>query len=132
MWKSRDLALVILFSVSNVIYIYLVGQLGWMLSGLPGSNMLFIFGSTIILSVSLLMYEGRRWRFFLQNVIFVILSLPTYLLGTPFDIIPRIPTIINAIHVDILFMSFYGFFKNRNQLKLWSVIAVVELSLIHI
>jgi len=125
-WNSRDLTLVPLFAVTNVIYIYLVGQMGWLLSGVPGSNMLFIFGSTIILSVSLLMYEGRRWRFMVQNIIFVLLILPTHLVGTPWAIIPRIPSIVNAIHVDILFMSLYGFFKKRDQLKLWSVIAVVE------
>lgn len=131
MWKSRDLTLVPLFAVANVIYIYLVGQLGWLFSGLPGSNMLFIFGSAFILSVSLLMYEGRRWRFLVQNIIFIILILPTHLIGTPFDIIPRIPAIINAIHADILFMSFYSFFKKRDQLKLWSLVAVIEFFLVN-
>jgi hypothetical protein len=131
MWNSRDLALVVLFAVSNVIYIYLVGQLGWLFSGIPGSNMIFIIGSAIILAVALLMYEGRRWRFLLQNILFVILILPTYLVGTPFDIVPRIPSIINAIHADILYMSLYEFFKKRKQLKLWSVIAIVEFFLVN-
>ena len=131
MWKSRDLALVILFAVANVVYIYLAGQLGWLFSGLPGSNMAFVIGSAIILTVALLMYEGRRWRFLLQNIIFAILILPTYLVGTPFDIIPRIPLIITAIFTDILFMSLYGFFKKRDRLKLWSVIAVVEYFLVN-
>ena len=131
MWKARDLALVILFAVANVIYIYLVGQLGWLFSGVPGSNMALIFGSVIIYSVALLMFEGRKWRFFLMQFIFVILILPTYLVGTPFDILPRIPTVINAIHADILYNSIYGFFKKRNQLKLWTTICVVEFFLVN-
>ena len=131
MWKSRDLALVILFSVVNVASVYLVGQMAWLFTGIPGSNMIFIIIGAIINSVALLMYEGRRWRFLLQQIIFVILILPTYLVGTPFDIIPRIPTIVNAIHADILFMSLYGIFKNRGQLRLWVIICIVEFFLVN-
>ena len=131
MWNSRDLALVILFPVVNVIYTYLIGQLAWLLAGVPGSNMALIIGGVIINSVALLMFEGRRWRFLFMQVIFVILILPTYLVGTPFDILPRIPTIINAIHADILYCSIYGFFKKRNQLKLWSIICMIEFFLVN-
>lgn len=131
MWKSRDLALVILFAVVSVVYIYLVGQMAWVFSGLPGSNMVFIIGGAIVNSVALLMFEGKRWRFLLMQLIFVILILPTYLVGTPFNILPRIPTVINAIHADILYMSIYGFFKKRNQLKLWTVITAVEFFLVN-
>lgn len=69
MWNSRDLALVVLFPIVNVIYTYLVGQLGWLILGLPGSNMALIIGGVIINSVALLMFEGRRWRFFLMQLI---------------------------------------------------------------
>ena len=131
MWKSRDLALVVLFPVVNVIYTYLIGQLGWLLLGVPGSNMALIIGGVIINSVALLMFEGRRWRFLLMQLIFVILILPTNLVGTPFDILPRIPSIINAIHADILYNSIYGFFEKRNRLKLWSIICMVEFFLVN-
>ena len=131
MWSSRDLALVVLFPIVNVIYTYLFGQLGWMLLGVPGSNMALIIGGLIINSVALLMFEGRRWRFFLMQLIFIILILPTNLLGTPFDILPRLPSLINAIHADILYNSIYGFFNNRNQLKLWVTICLVEFFLVN-
>jgi phosphate/sulfate permease len=131
MWSSRDIALVALFPVVNVIYTYLVGQLGWLLFGVPGSNMALIIGGVIINSVALLMFEGRRWRFLLMSVIFVILILPTNLVGNPFDIFPKIPSIINAIQADLLFNSLYGFFNKRNQLKLWSVICLVEFFLVN-
>lgn len=131
MWSSRDVALVILFAVVNVATIYLVGQMAWLFSGIPGSNMAFVLPSAIINSVALLMYEGRRWRFLLQQVIFVILIIPTYLIGTPFDILPRIPSIINAIHADILFMTLYVGFKERGQLRLWVTICIVEFFLVN-
>ncbi|MBN1357303.1 hypothetical protein JW988_00885 [Candidatus Bathyarchaeota archaeon] len=131
MWSSRDLALVVLFPIVNVIYTYLFGQLGWMLLGVPGSNMALIIGGVIINSVALLMFEGRRWRFFLMQFIFVVLILPTNLVGTPFDILPRLPSLINAIHADILYNSIYGFFKNRNQLKLWVTICLIEFFLVN-
>lgn len=68
---------------------------------------------------------------FFNAINFVILILPTYLVGTPFDILPRIPTVINAIHADVLYNSIYGFFKKRNQLKLWTTICVVEFFLVN-
>jgi len=131
MWKSRDVALVILFAVTSVVSVYLFGQLGWMFFRVPGSNMALIIGGVIINSIALLMFEGRRWRFLLMQIIFVILILPTYLVGTPFSILPRIPILINAIHADILYMSIYGFFKKRNQLKLWTVITAIEFFLVN-
>jgi len=131
MWKSRDVALVVLFAVLSVVYIYLVGQLGWLFLGIPGSNMALIIGGAIINSVALLMFEGRRWRFLLMQLIFVLLILPTYLVGTPFNILPRIPTIINAIHADILYNSIYGYFKNKNKLKTWTILTQVEFFLIN-
>ncbi len=131
MWNSRDLALVVLIAVVNVVSVYLVGQMAWLFSGIPGSNMIFVINGAIYNSVALLMYEGRRWRFLLQQLIFVILIIPTYLVGTPFDIIPRIPIIVNAIHADILFMSLYGIFKKRSQLKLWIIICIVEFFLVN-
>lgn len=131
MWESRDIALAILFAVVNVASIYLVGQMAWLFSGLPGSNMAFVITGAIINSVALLMYEGRRWRFLLQQTIFVILIIPTYLVGTPFSILPRIPSIINSIHADILFMTIYVGFKKRSQLRLWVIICIVEFFLVN-
>ena len=132
MWSSRDLALVTLFAVATVVSSYLVGQLGWLLSGIPGSNSALLIFSAIINSVALLAFEGRRWRYFLMKIIVVILILPTYLVGTPFSILPRIPIIIDAFHIDIIFMSIYEIFKKRNQVKLWIVIASVEFYLVNL
>lgn len=130
MWESRDLALVILFAVTNFVYTVFIGQIAWLFTGIPGSNYLFSIGFAIIISLALLMYQGRRWRFLLQNMLFAILVIPTYFGGIPFDILARIPIIINALQVDIVCNSIYGFFKRSNKLRWWAIISTLELFLI--
>ena len=131
MWKSRDFALIILIAVVNFVFTIFVGQLAWLFTGIPGSNMLFSIGYAILTSFALLAFEGRRWRFFVQSILVVLLTLPTYLAGAPFDVIARTPVIINAFHGDLLFNSIYGSFKKRNKLLWWAILVAVEYMLMN-
>jgi len=103
----------------------LVVQIGRMLTGIPGINYAFTIVLAIETSFSLLMYEGRRWRFFLQMTLFAILIIPTNLGGPPFDILARINMIINAFLCDLAFNSIYRTFQKRNKLVWWVIIAMV-------
>ena len=105
MWPSNDLALVVFLAILNLIFTALLGQMAWLVSGIPGSNMVFSIGYAILISFALLVFEGRRWRFFTQSVLIIVLALPTYLNGPPFDVIIRLPVFLNALHGDLLFNS---------------------------
>ncbi len=124
MWKSRDLALVVFISVLSFVYAVLVSQLGNLFTGVLGLNYIFTIGHAIIISVALLLYEGRRWRFFFQGILVALLFTPTYQAGTPFDVLARIPIIINNFLGDVVFNSVYGFFAKRNQLVWWVILSV--------
>src|SRR3972149_7816878 len=124
MWKSRDLALVILLSVVSFLYTVFVGQLGNLITGVLGLNYIFIFGHAIFISFGFLMYEGRRWRFLLQTTLVALLTIPTYMSGMPFDVLARIPMIIGAFFSDFILNSVYAAFRKRNRLVLWGTLAV--------
>ena len=124
MWSSRDLTLVIIIAVVSFIYTTFVGQLGNLITGIQGLNHLFIVGHMIFISFGFLMYEGRRWRLFLQGVLAALLTLTTSLSGAPFDPLSKIPMIITSFFGDLIFNSLYTFFKKRNRL-LWLAILVV-------
>ena len=115
MWRSRDLSLVILLAVVSFVYTVFVGQLGNLLTGIQGLNYLFIIGHMIFISFGFLMYEGRRWRLFLQGVLAALLTLTTALSGAPFDPLSKIPMIAVSFLADLIFNSLYGFFKNKNK-----------------
>ena len=123
MWKSRDLALVIILAVVSYIYTIFVGQLGNLITGIQGFNYLFIVGHAIFISFGFLIYEGRRWRLLLQGVLAALLTLTTYLSGAPFDVLSKMPMIATSFFGDLIFNSFYTFFKNRNRL-IWLAILV--------
>ena len=125
-WPGRDLALVILLAVASFVYTVLVGQLAWLFTGIPGSNLLFTIGHAILISLALLTYQGKRWRFLLQHALFAILIIPTYLQGTPFEVLPRLAMVMHGIQADILFNTIYGFFKERNKLVWLSIFIAVE------
>jgi hypothetical protein len=131
MWKSRDVAFIIVIPVINFVFCSLVGQLGWAISGLPGSN-LVIFGIiyAIFPSFSLLIFKGRRWMFLVQSLLAVMISIPTYVNGIPFDLISRIPVLVSAVQCDIVFNSIYGFFEKRNKLLWWAILASIEFTVI--
>lgn len=125
MWSSRDIALVITISVSSLIYTTFVSQIGNIITGISSFNYLFTIGHAIIISGALLLYEGRRWRFFAQCILVAIIFIPTYQGGTPFDPLARLPIIVDAFFVDIIFNSSYGLFEKRNQLIWWAILSVI-------
>ena len=123
LWTSRDLALVILFSVLSFLYAVFVSQLANLFTGILGMNYILTIGHAILVSLAFLMYEGRRWRLFLQGVLVALLFIPTYQGGPPFDPLARLPIIVNTFLGDLVFNSAYGFFEKRNQLVWWAILS---------
>ena len=130
LWSSRDIALVIILSVASFVYTIFVGQLGNMLTGILGLNYFFAIGHAVIISLSFLIYQGRRWRFFLQTVLVAFLTLPTFMTGQPFDVLSKWPSIAGAFFVDLIFNSAYSSFIKRKQFFLWSFLSVFAFFLI--
>ena len=122
MWNSKDLALVIVIAVVSFVYSVLIGQLGAIFTGIQGFNYLFYVGHALFISLGLLLYKGRRWRFFLQTVLVALLSLPVSQFGAPYDVMARIPVVLNGIFLDLLFNSLYQYFQKREKLLLWSLL----------
>ncbi len=130
MWRSRDIALVVILSVGGFVYSALIGQMGLMLTGIPGLNYFFTIGHAVFVSSGFLLYEGRRWRFFFQATLFSLLTLPTYLMGAPYDVLTRIPLILTGLQADVLLNSVYESFERRNRLVLWGILTSIEFFLV--
>ena len=130
MWNSRDVAIVILLSVGGFGYTALIGQIGLLLTGIPGVNYFFTAGHAIFVSTGFLLFEGRKWRFFLQATLFSILTLPTYLMGTPYDILTRLPLILTGFQADLLFNSLYKTFERRKKIGIWAILCSIEFFII--
>jgi hypothetical protein len=105
----------------GVVYTVFVAQMATLMTGIWGLGYFFIGGHAIFISAQLLLYEGRRWRFSISTILLVLLTIYTYFIGPPYDILARVPLIINSIIGDLLFNSIYGFFKSRNKLLLLTI-----------
>lgn len=125
MINSKDICLIILLAVLGFILTAVVNQIAGLITGISGINFLFVISLAIWSSFSSLIYEGRRWRFFLQFALFSILTTPTSLGGVPFDFISRVPQIFVAFLGDVGINSCYNFFKIRDKLKSWAVITTL-------
>ncbi len=112
------------------VYTAFVGQVAHMLTGIPGVNYLFTIGNATLISSAFLFFEGRRWRFALNNTLFSLLTLPTYFVSVPFDVIPRIALIINGIQADSVLNTFYEKFSAKKKLLYWSIFCSLESVLI--
>jgi len=121
-WETRDLTLVIILAVVSFIYTLIIGQLGNLVTGIVGFNYLFAIGHMFFISFGFLMYEGKRWRLFLQCALVALLTLTTYLSGVPFDLLSKIPILLTAFIADLGFNSIYQFFTKRNRLKWLSLL----------
>jgi hypothetical protein len=121
-WSSKDTAVIIFLAVISFLYTVFVGQLGNLLTGVLGFNYFFFWGHSILIAFGLLIYEGRRWRFFAQGIIVALLTLPTYQSGLPFDIIARIPMVANSFLIDIIFNTGWKYFEKKNKLLWWIII----------
>jgi hypothetical protein len=128
--KSKDISFAISFALVSFGYTLFVGQIGTMITGIAGINYIFAIGHAIIMSVSLLVYRGRRWRFFFQSLLLTLLIIPTHMAGTPFDALARIPMVINNFFADLLFNSLYGFFQRVNRLVWWATLAAITTTLL--
>ena len=128
MWSSKDIALVILIAITALVYSLFVGQMAMVITGIQGINYILFIGHTIWATVAFLLFEGRRWRFALTGTLVVILTYPTFLMGPPFDLVPRVPAILNAVFADIIMNSIYLAFKKREKIFIWSILSVFTFS----
>ena len=122
MISSRDLALIIVFAVLTLIFMFLIGQVPELITGIPGISYVFTIVYSINQTVSWLMYEGRRWRILAQGLLVSLLALlfiPTW--NRP----AAMATTINAFIVDVVFNSFYGFFEQKNKRLWWAILSQV-------
>ncbi|PVX25316.1 MAG: hypothetical protein CW691_04870 [Candidatus Bathyarchaeum sp.] len=124
--NSKDLVLIIVLAVLQFVVVALVVQMGKLVTGVPGTSYLFTILLAIPTTFSLLIYEGRRWRFFIQMSLYTLLIIPTHLCGTPFDPISRLSMIANSFLGDVLANSTYGIFNKHNKLFSWSIIMSIE------
>ena len=131
MWTSKDIAFITILSAVSFVYSMLIGQLGNLLTGIQGLNYLLTIGHAIFISFGFLAYEGRRWRFFLQTTIVVLLFIPTYAAGKPFDVLARMPLIVVGFVCDLFLNSFYGHFKRNNKFLWWSIITATVFMVIN-
>ncbi len=121
-FDSKELCFIIFMAVLGLVISVLVVQLATMLTGIPGANYVFTILLAIQTSYSLLMYQGRRWRFFFQMTLYTFLIFPTFIGGVPFDLLSKIHMVINAFFGDLIFNSVYGFFRKQDRLLLWAIL----------
>jgi hypothetical protein len=121
MWSSKDICYIILMAVLGVVSTALIVQMAGLISGIRGSNYVFTIILAVQTTISFLLFEGRRWRFFVQFSIFTLLIIPTHLGGVPFAVESRIHFIITALVADLIINSFYDKFRKRVKLKWWSI-----------
>ncbi len=123
MWNSKDLALVTVLAALAFVTAASIGQMGYLITGIPGVNYIFIIFLAIQTGFGLLVYEGRRWRFFVQMTIFTLLIIPINLGAPSFDVLGKTHYIIAAFFTDILANSFYPFFKKHKRYNYWSILS---------
>ncbi|MFA5364365.1 MAG: hypothetical protein WC325_04190 [Candidatus Bathyarchaeia archaeon] len=109
----------------SVVVTFVIGQAPTMISGVPGANYIFTVMYAILTSFSLLIYEGRRWSFFIQTTVFTLLIIPTHFGGTAFDPTSKLHFMVTSFFIDVLFNSFYAGFKKINKLRIWAVLGAV-------
>ena len=122
MKKSRDIALIIMFAVLNVVLMVLIGQVPELTTGIPAIGYAFNIFYAITGSIALLMYEGRRWRIFTQSLLFNSLAIFLVRIYTP---IAAVVSILASFIMDVVFNSFYESFRRRNKLLWWGILSQV-------
>lgn len=121
---SKDVALATLLAVVSFLAHAGIGQIPTILTGISGIGYYVLIIHTILYSIAALLFQGRRWRLLFMTAIIVVLTLPLFLGGPPFDIISRLPIIASAFMFDIFFNSLYRFFSKKNLLSLWVISGV--------
>ncbi len=119
----RDLTLVIMFAALNFVFAALIGQVPRLITGIPGIGYIFNIFYSITITIALLFYEGRRWRFLMQGILFALLTL--FLGATQDALLSKISLMFNAFVLDVVFNSFYGSFQKKNKLVWWAILGQV-------
>ncbi|TRO54784.1 hypothetical protein E2P63_00645 [Candidatus Bathyarchaeota archaeon] len=124
MWSSKDVACIICMAALSFVSTVLVGQMATLITGLHGANYCLTIIYAILTGFSMLIYEGRRWRFLTQYSIFTLLIIPTHLSGSPFALPTKFHFMLTAFVIDLLFNTFYKTARSRGKMMLWSVSGV--------
>lgn len=117
---SKDLTLIIMFAVLNLVLVGLIGQIPELVTGIPAIGYAFIIFYAITGSIALLMYQGRRWRLLTQSLLFNLLAIFLIRIYTP---IAAIVSILTAFIIDTVFNSCHGIFKRKNKLVWWATLS---------
>jgi len=120
--SSRDLAIIITFAVLNFVFGFMIGQVPRLITGIPGIGYAFTVVYSITITVSFLMYEGRRWRMFAQGLLFTLLSLST---AQSDALALAISSILCVFALDLIFNSVYVSFEKRDKLASWAIFGQV-------
>ena len=123
MTDRRDLAFVIMFAALNFVFAVLIGQVPRLITGISGIGYIFNIFYSIIITVALLLYEGRKWRFLIQAIIFALLTL--FLGASQIALLSKISLILNAFVLDFIFNNFYPSFRKNDKLVWWAIIGQV-------
>jgi hypothetical protein len=111
-----------MFAVLNLVLLILIGQIPELITGIPAIGYAFIIFHAITGSVVLLIYEGRRWRLFTQGLLFNSIALLSVQTWTP---TAALVALLTSFIIDVVFNSYYGFFKQKNKLLWWVILAQV-------
>ena len=123
MWSSRDIALVIVTAALVFVFTLIIFQNATVVTGIQGANYIFTFGMALLVSLSFLLFEGRRWRFFVHNVLVVLFTIPTTLGGPPYDVFPRLVLILAGFPADLILNSLYDRFERNDKLVWWTILS---------
>ena len=120
---SRDLALIVMFSVVGFVFTILIGQIPQLITGIPGIGYVFTIVHSIIITVAVLMFKGRRWRILGQGILFTMLC--STLGRDASGIFVLIATILNVFILDVVFNSLYKSFRKGNKLVWWAILTQI-------
>jgi hypothetical protein len=124
MWSSRDISLIITFSALTLIFGVLIGRVPDLITGIAGIGYVFTIVYSISQSVLWSLFEGRRWRILVKVLLVRLISLLLFTSGSlSYVIPPTLATILNSAIIDIFFNSFYSYFKRKNKLFWWIILA---------
>jgi hypothetical protein len=121
---TKDLTRAILLAVIVFVTHSWVGQIPYLVTGIPGIGYYLIIVHTILYGVAALLFQGRRWRMVFMTALMVVLTMPLHLGGPPYDIVTRLPILTSIFFYDLIFNSLYGMFRRKNQLALWAISGV--------
>ena len=123
--KCKNLCLIVIMAAIGCVTTVVIGQTARVITGIPGSNYIFIVILAIQTSFSFLIYEGKRWNVAVQNVLFTLLIIPTNFGGPAFSAVGKLNFMIAPFFCDLIFNTFYDTFRKRDKLLLWAIIATV-------